>query len=44
MLNVLNINETRLDETINIDMINIHGYDMVAKNCNREGGGTPCCD
>ncbi|CAB4032892.1 RNA-directed DNA polymerase from transposon BS, partial [Paramuricea clavata] len=38
-LDVLSINETRLDETISIDTVSIPGYDMVAKNRNRQGGG-----
>ncbi|CAB4008485.1 Hypothetical predicted protein [Paramuricea clavata] len=38
-LDVLSINETRLDETISTDTVSIPGYDMVAKNRNRQGGG-----
>ena len=38
-LDVLSINETRLDEAISTDTISIPGYDMVAKNRNRQGGG-----
>ena len=38
-LDVLTINETRLDETISTDTVSIPGYDMVAKNRHRQGGG-----
>ena len=38
-LDVLSINETRLDIAIGTDIVSIPGYDMVSKNCNREGGG-----
>ena len=38
-LDVLSINETRLDETISTDTVSIPGHDMVAKNRNRQGGG-----
>ena len=36
---VLSINETRLDETISTNMVSIPGYDIIAKNRNRDGGG-----
>ena len=38
-LDVLSINETRLDGAIGTDIVSIPGYDMVSKNRNREGGG-----
>jgi exonuclease III len=38
-LDVLSINETRLDETISTDTVSIPGYYMVAKNRNRQAGG-----
>ncbi|CAB3980684.1 RNA-directed DNA polymerase from transposon BS [Paramuricea clavata] len=38
-LDVLSINETRLDEIISTDTVSIPGYNMVAKNRNRQGGG-----
>ena len=36
---VLSINETRLNETITTNMVSIPGYDNIAKNRNRDGGG-----
>ena len=36
---VLSINETRLDETISTNMVSIPGYDIIAKNRNRDGSG-----
>jgi hypothetical protein len=36
---ILNINESRLDETISTDVVSIPGYEMIVKNRNRVGGG-----
>ena len=36
---ILSINESRLDETISIDVVSIPGYEMIVKNRNRVGGG-----
>ena len=38
-LDVLGINETRLDSDVPIDLISIDGYTWIAKNRNRSGGG-----
>ena len=36
---VLSINESRLDDTVNLNTVNIQGYEIFTKNRNREGGG-----
>jgi exonuclease III len=38
-LDILSINESRLDETISSEIVGIPGYDMIANSRNREGGG-----
>ena len=38
-LDVLGINETRLDSDYPTDLISIDGYTWIAKNINRSGGG-----
>ena len=38
-LDVLRINETRLDSDVPVDLISIDGYTWIAKNRNRSGGG-----
>ena len=36
---ILSINETRLDGTIDNNEVNITGYDLIRKDRNRNGGG-----
>ena len=38
-LDILSINESRLDETISTDVVSIPGYELIFKNRNRMGGG-----
>ena len=38
-LDILSINETRLDDTINDGLIHLNGYDILRKDRNRMGGG-----
>lgn len=38
-LDVLAVNETRLDDTVSNQMIHIDGYDIVRRDRNRRGGG-----
>ena len=38
-IDVLSINETRLDETINDQDVYISGYDIIRRDRNRNGGG-----
>ena len=38
-LDILSINETRLDDTINDGLIHLNGYDVLRKDRNRMGGG-----
>ncbi|CAB3997495.1 Transposon Ty3-G Gag-Pol poly, partial [Paramuricea clavata] len=38
-LDILSINETRLDNTINDGLIHLNGYDVLRKDRNRMGGG-----
>ena len=38
-LDVLGINETRLDSDVPIDLISVGGSTWIAKNRNRSGGG-----
>ena len=42
-LDVLGINETRLDSDVPIDLISIDGYTWIAKNRNRSSGGVGFC-
>ena len=39
LLDIMALNETRLDETITDNMIDVDGYDIVRKDRNRNGGG-----
>ena len=38
-IDILSINETRLDDTINDGLIHLNGYDVLRKDRNRMGGG-----
>ena len=38
-LDILSINETRLDDTINDSLVHLNGYDVLRKDRNRMGGG-----
>ncbi len=38
-IDVLTINETRMDSTIPIELISLSGYTWVSKDRNRSGGG-----
>jgi exonuclease III len=38
-LDILSINETRLDDTINHGLIHLNGYDVLRKDRNRMGDG-----
>ena len=38
-LDILSINESRLDETIITDFVNVPGYELITKNRNRTRGG-----
>ena len=35
---ILSINESRLDDTVNLNTVNIQGYEIFTKNRNCEGG------
>ncbi len=36
---ILSLNETRLDETIQNNMVQIPGYEIIRRDTNRRGGG-----
>ena len=36
---ILSINESRLDDTVNLNTVDIQGYEIFTKSRNREGGG-----
>ena len=39
LFDIMILNETRLDETITDNMVNIDGYDIVRKDRTQNGGG-----
>ena len=36
---IVSINESRWDDTVNLNTVNIQGYEIFTKSRNREGGG-----
>ena len=41
-LDILALNETRLDNTLTDDSFFIHNYDLIRTDRNRQGGGVFC--
>ena len=40
---ILSINESRLDDTVILNTVDIQGYEIFTKSRNREGGGVALC-